>query len=297
LISRTNYTIQRAKAADRRSPFAGDRHFVTALYRGLEILRCYRPGDGALGNQELAKRSGLPKATVSRLTYTLSKVGYLVYVSIEAKYRIGVPVLGLGYACLGGMKIREVMQPHLQKLADYAGNGALIALGARDDLTVTYIACARSAGVISLQLNVGSRISLARSSIGRAYLAATGDDEREELMDRLREHYGERWPAIRKGISRSIQEIRSQGFCVNTGDWHPHINAVAVPFRLALPDAPVFAIVCGGPSHILGAERLRKSIGPRLLAMVNNVASCADVDLTLQSRRPDRGAMIKKQRR
>lgn len=278
---RSNYK-PKAKGGDRRNPFPGDRQFVGALHRGLEILRCFRPTDSSLGNQELAKRSGLPKATISRLTYTLSKLGYLVYLSNEGKYRMGVPVLGLGYTCLGGMKIREVMQPHLQEVADYAGDGALVALGARDDLTITYLACARSVGVVSLQLSVGSRISLARSSIGRAYLAAARDEEREALMERMRLHYGEeRWPSIRKGIMRSLQEIRSQGYCASIGDWHTQINAVAVPFRPSHPDAPVLAVNCGGPSYALTADRLRKNLAPRLIEMVNKVASYAHMDTSV----------------
>ncbi|HRN98968.1 MAG TPA: helix-turn-helix domain-containing protein, partial [Flavobacterium sp.] len=75
------------------------------------------PADTALGNQELAERSGLPNSTVSRLTYTLSKLGYLVYLEETGKYRMGVPVLGLGYACLSGLKVREVAQPYLDALA------------------------------------------------------------------------------------------------------------------------------------------------------------------------------------
>ena len=54
-----------------------DRHFVTALARGLDVLSAFRSRDRTLGNQELARRCGLPKSTISRLTYTLTKQGYL----------------------------------------------------------------------------------------------------------------------------------------------------------------------------------------------------------------------------
>lgn len=254
---------------------SGDRQFVGTLHRGLEILRCFRPDDGPLGNQELAQRTGLPKATVSRLTYTLSKLGYLDYLNEEGKYRMGVPVLGLGYACLGGMKILETVQPHLQELADYAGDGALVVLGGRDDLKMIYLACARSVGVISLQLNVGSRISLARSSVGRAYIAAMKQDEREALLERLRAHYGEdRWPPIRQGILRSIEEIRTQGYCLNIGDWHPHISAVATPFRHMQSDLPLFGFSIGGPAYVLTPERLR-TLGLRLVEMSYKVLAKA----------------------
>src|SRR5579862_9404082 len=81
------------KAAGARTPAGrrakqpkADRHFVTALARGLEVLACYRHGDRVLGNQELSQRCGLAKSTVSRLTHTLTQLGYLIYVEDSAKY-------------------------------------------------------------------------------------------------------------------------------------------------------------------------------------------------------------------
>src|SRR3954469_1406866 len=59
------------------APVREDRHFVTALARGLEVLSVFRPQDRVLGNQELARRARLPKSTVSRLTYTLTRLGFL----------------------------------------------------------------------------------------------------------------------------------------------------------------------------------------------------------------------------
>ena len=70
-----------------------DRHFVTALGRGLEVLACFRHGDRMLGNQDIARACGLPKSTVSRLTNTLTKLGYLVYVEDSAKYSLGTATL------------------------------------------------------------------------------------------------------------------------------------------------------------------------------------------------------------
>ena len=56
-----------------------DRRFVTALARGLDILRCFSRKDRELGNAEIAKRTKLAKPTVSRLTFTLTQLGYLTY--------------------------------------------------------------------------------------------------------------------------------------------------------------------------------------------------------------------------
>ena len=66
-----------------------DRHFVTALARGLDLLACFRSSDRLLGNQELAQRCKLPRSTVSRLSYTLTQLGYLQYEQSAGKYRLG----------------------------------------------------------------------------------------------------------------------------------------------------------------------------------------------------------------
>ena len=83
-----------------------DRQFVNALARGLEILRCFRPGEVYLANTELSKRTGLPKPTISRLTHTLTTLGYLDFSAELGKYQLGSGVLALGYSLLSGMDIR-----------------------------------------------------------------------------------------------------------------------------------------------------------------------------------------------
>ena len=61
--------------ADPRQPL----HEESALGRGLMILRAFDIGEPYLGNAAIAERTGLAKATVSRLTQTLLELGYLLY--------------------------------------------------------------------------------------------------------------------------------------------------------------------------------------------------------------------------
>ena len=65
---------------------AGNRDFVTSIARAFSILRAFRRGERSLGNKEIAQRTGLPKSSVARITYTLTKLGYLEYLSEEEKY-------------------------------------------------------------------------------------------------------------------------------------------------------------------------------------------------------------------
>jgi len=251
-----------------------DRQFVTALHRGLDILRAFTPADrSGLGNRDLADRTGLPNSTVSRLTYTLLKLGYLVYDEGTGRYRMGVPVLSLGYACLGGLKVRETAQPLMQQLADDCGDGVMVALGGRDDHSMTYIACARAVrGMISLQLNVGSRISLARSAMGRAYIAGTNAVERAQILEMIEARTDPAdWPRIRDEIADAADQIRRRGFYANLGSWQSDVNSVAVPYRSPQGDAPMLAFNLGGPAYILPRDRIENDLGPRLVEMVQKV--------------------------
>ena len=96
---------------------AKDRQFVTALARGLDILRAFHAGEGMLGNQEIAHRTGLPKPTVARLTHTLTELGYLNYIRRFRKYELGASVLALGYAAISSMDVRRASRQPLETLA------------------------------------------------------------------------------------------------------------------------------------------------------------------------------------
>ena len=141
------------------------RQFVTALARGLELLRCFTPDGKALGNQELACRSGLPRPTVSRLTHTLTRLGYLRYTPASGKYHLEIGVLAFGYAMLGNLAICDAAHAPMAALARQAQ--AAVAIGARDRLDMVYLHVAHSEAHLTMRRQVGSRIPLHSSAMGR----------------------------------------------------------------------------------------------------------------------------------
>ena len=246
----------------------GDRKFVTALARGLEVLRAFTPTEGLLGNGEIAERTGLPKPTVSRLTYTLTKLGYLAHVERLAKYQLAPAALALGYTALANIRIRQLARTHMQELADYAG--AVVALGTRDRLDLLYLELARSKHGAMLRLMQGSRLPLATTAMGRALIAGMPEAERTWLLGYIKRKEGKNWPKVKASIERAIKDFESQGFTVSLGEWERDINAAGVP--LTAPDGSgVFAFNCGAPAFQFTRERLESDIGPRLVNMVRNV--------------------------
>lgn len=247
-----------------------DRHFVTALSRGLEVLSCFRSGDRALGNQEIAQRCKLPKSTVSRLTYTLTKLGYLIQIEESGKYRLGTATLSLGSSMLARLDVRQVARPLMQELAEFCK--ATISLGTRDRLSMLYVENCRSSASLTLSLDVGSRIPIITSAIGRAYLAVTSEREREEIFERVHEYDEQAWPTIREALLKSMEDYRTLGCTTSFGDLQPDVNGIAVAFQPG-GSLPVMAISCGGPAFNLPKEFLLNEVRPRLIELVRKLES------------------------
>src|ERR1700691_2170882 len=187
-------------SAKKGRPPLKDRHFVTALARGLEVLACYRHGDRVLGNRELSQRCGLAKSTVSRLTHTLTQLGYLIYVEDSAKYGLGTATLSLGSAMLSRLDIRKLAHPLMQQLAEFGQ--CMVSLGSRDRLSMIYIDAVRGSAAVTLSLDSGARIQIAASAMGRAYLTAVSDSGRKDIMERVRELADTgRWPDLQRGVA------------------------------------------------------------------------------------------------
>ncbi|MCF5570498.1 helix-turn-helix domain-containing protein, partial [Pseudomonas sp. PA-3-11C] len=192
--------------------------FVTALARGLELMRCFTPRDNVLGNQDLARMTGLPKPTVTRLTNTLMRLGCLKREVHSGKYQLDVGVLGFGYAMLSNLAIRTVAHPLMEELANHAQ--AAVAMAARDRLQMVYLDVVQGQGNMTMRRQIGSYLPLAQSSVGRACLAAMPETEREFLLDHIRQRETEQWPAIRKGLDRAFRDYADYGFCLSVGEWH-----------------------------------------------------------------------------
>ncbi len=245
-----------------------DRQFVTALARGLEVLSSFRARDRGLGNQELARRCGLPKSTVSRLTHTLTRLGYLTLDADSGKYRLGSATLALGSTALARMDVRQTARPLMQHLAD--ASASMVSLGMRDRLSMIYVENCRSASALTLSLDVGSRIPLATTAMGRAYLSILGAAERQAIFDDLAALDDLAWPALRRGIDQALEQVRTLGVACSFGDWQPDVNAIAVGFHPG-GGMPPMAINCGGPAFSLPPQTLLEQVRPRLIALAQEL--------------------------
>lgn len=257
-----------ASVDDWQTGSASEPGFVTALARGLDILRAFGPADDLLGNGDLADRTGIPRSTVSRLTQTLTALGYLRYVERYEKYQLGAGILALGYHRLAASGVRETARPHMQALANAAD--CAIAMGTADRLTMIYIEVCHGAGPMILRLGVGSRVPIVHTAMGRAYVAALPERERDLVMQRLCDADPDGWSDTRGALDDAERQCRDRGFCVAVGAWHDGISSAGAAVTLD-GGSQILAFNCGGASHRLTRPLLERRLGPALSDMAERV--------------------------
>lgn len=247
-----------------------DRNFVTALARGLDMLRCFRPHESVLTNADIAQRTGLPKPTVSRLLHTLCKLDYLAVDDPSGGYRLSAGVLTLGFGVIAGMDIAERAKTALKELRDGPNNYITAAVAQGHMTDAVYVAVERSREDISLAITLGARLPLFFSAIGRAILVGMSDTERASAFDFGAQLLPETVAAQKDSYTTAKAEIERQGFCTGYGDWRPDVNGIAVPITTL--DGRVFAINAGGPAFNVTQQELEAEYAPRLILAAKSLS-------------------------
>lgn len=271
-------TARLGLAADWKGPdsnfkqgdFSNDRQFASTLARGLEILHCFTPRENQLGNAELSARTGMAKATVSRFTYTLVRLGYLRINKMSGKYQMGSAVLSMGYPLLASISLRQLARPFMKGLADHVKGS--VSLGMRDRLNIVYIESSRAEASMTFPPDVGLSFPIASTAIGRALLAGCSHEERTALLNEIKVKSPEDWRLFQPRIDESLDCFSHHGFTISFGDARPNIHAVGVPMRRTA-DGEILVFNCGVSSFLLKDGQLVGEIGPRLVAMVRSVES------------------------
>ena len=256
------------RAVDRTGDFADDRQFAATLARGLEVLHCFTSRDSQLGNAELASRTGMAKATISRFTYTLVSLGYLRINRVSGKYQLGPAVLSLGYPLLASLSIRQIARPLMKELADSVRGS--VSLGMRDRLSVVYVESSRGGTSTFQPPDVGLTYPVARTAMGRALLSAYPKEDREALLNEIKVKTPDDWKSFQQKIGKSIRDCHDRGYCVSYGDLRPEVHAVAVPMR-PMADGTILVFNCGISAFLLRENQLTDDVGPRLVSMVRSV--------------------------
>lgn len=247
-----------------------DRQYVTALARGLAVLRCFSSERRELGSSAISRLTNLPQPTVWRLCKTLMMEGYLLPTQGGEKFQLSPALLSLGYSALATIPIAEIAKPSMQAMADRFTAGC--SLGVCEGKSMLLVQrCQASNATLVLNLHVGSRLPLTGSLMGTAYICALSNGERRDLLEQIRSSDELGWPGCKARIDQALKEFQKYGYLVNLAEFHSRIYTVATAFRST--DGQVYSMTCGTPSEMLDIDTMRNEVGPALVQLANSLSA------------------------
>lgn len=245
-----------------------DPQFATTLARGIDLLLCFRVGETLLGNKDFVQRTGLSKPTVARLTYTLTRLGYLRHDPKLGKYKLGAPVLSMGYPLLANMQIRQLARPLMRELADQSGGA--VSLGIRDRTNLLYVETSRSTDQLVRTPDIGAPIPILSTAMGRAWLCKATHAEREAVLNQLRVKEPEQFSRYYEGAMQVMKAYERLHYCTNRAEWRSDVYGFAVPISRPV-DGHLFVFNCGIPAVNGTFATVQREVAPRLVSMVRSV--------------------------
>jgi DNA-binding IclR family transcriptional regulator len=183
-------------------------------------------------------------------------------------------VLSLGYPLLANMRVRQVARLEMKALADHARGW--VSLGMRERLNMVYVETLRSPQVLdSSKSDLGQTFPIIMSAMGRAYLAALTEAERNAILNQIKVKTPQAWTSHGGKVRESLEDYRQRGFCMHHGDYNPHVNTVAVPMKRR-GEGDLLVFNCAVPVHAVKRGQLESDLGPRLAELVRSVESTLD---------------------
>lgn len=252
------------------SDLAGEDDVIQVVSRAFDVLRCFEGHDARLGNLDISSRCGLPRSTVSRLTHTLTRMGQLVYLPNDQKYRIGPSAVAMSASLLRGLQLRNQIRMRLQEVADDVPG--TIGFVVPDRFHLVYLEYARAPHAIGLHSSTGSRIAMTRTAAGHAYTAALDAPIGDALMADIERELPKEAHILRARLAGNRIALRDHGYVTACGLWSPHINGIATP--LWSPQYQTYVVVTIGLlAAMYDDARMQREVAPRLLALAHEIQS------------------------
>ena len=246
------------------SDLAGEGDVIQVVSRAFDVLRCFEGHEARLGNLEISSRCGLPRSTVSRLTHTLTRMGQLVYLPRDQKYRIGPSAVAMSTSMMKGLQLRNLIRLRLQDVADQLPG--TVGFVIPDRFHLVYLEFARAANALGLHEGTGSRISMTNTAAGFAYTAALDADVGNALIAEMEREIPGNSGFLKSRIEDNRRHLREHGYVVGCGTWSPHINGCAVP--IWSPQYQTFVVATIGLlSAMFDEKRLHQEAAPLMLQL------------------------------
>jgi IclR family pca regulon transcriptional regulator len=199
---------------------------VSGFARGLQVIEAFGEDRTRLAIADVAKATGLDRATARRCLLTLAELGYADY---DGKFFALTPkILRLGHAYLSATPLPRLVQPFLDSLSEKVGQSSSVSV--LDGAEIVYVARASQRRVMSINLVPGSRLPAYCASMGRVLLAALPVEEARRLLKETpRTAFTPQTKTELSDLMAELAKVREQGYAVIDQELEMGLCSIAVP--------------------------------------------------------------------
>jgi len=203
-----------------------DRDHMLGLEKGLAVIACFDAAHPRLTIADVARMTGLTRATARRCLITLARIGYA---ETDGRFFTLTPrVLKLGYAYLASTPLTAVLQNALERLSEAIGESSSASI--LDGGEIVYVARAATKRIMSVGLAVGARLPAYCTSMGRVLLAALPEAEaRARVAASDRRALTARTVTGVEEVMALLARARAQGHVVIDQELELGLTSIAVP--------------------------------------------------------------------
>ena len=163
-------------------------------------------------------------------------------------------------------------EPLLRQFA--SSNEVSVNLATEVEGEMRYHACCRSPARLSVNLQVGSAVPVARTAIGRAFYAASSPARQSVILSNLQQHLStEDYKHAQLALSEAEEHYRLHGYTVSDGEFSTDILAVAVGVFDVATGQYAYSLNASVPSANWKSEHYAAMIVPKLQALAERIGS------------------------
>jgi IclR family pca regulon transcriptional regulator len=202
--------------------------YVQSLERGLAVMQVFSREHPRMTLSEVARLTGLTRATARRVLLTLEHLGYAR--SDGRGFELTPKVLDLGYAYLSSLDLASIAEPGMEALVERTHESCSAAV--LDGLEIVYIARVPTKRIMTISLGLGSRLPAYATSMGRVLLAELERDDIDALIG------PGPLPAITErtitkpaDLHDELVRVRRQGWALVDQELEPGLRSIGAPLR------------------------------------------------------------------
>lgn len=258
------------------------RKFVESLSRGLSVLFTLSESSSPLTLTELSDRLRLSKSSIQRLTFTLQQLGYLDRDEETKKYQLGQKVLSLGSSAMRNLDIRRAALPLLEKTSKEIGENVNLAI--LEGTEIIYIERIKTQQILNINLNVGSRLPVYCTSMGKVMLAFLHEDRLEEILEKIEFKPLTPYTIINeKDLRRELKKVKARGYAVSNEELSIGLRSVAAPVRNFTGEV-IAAVNTGVLSMRIPLEKLETVLAKKIAETAEKISFALGYnDISLRS--------------